>query len=43
VDYQADYSFDFFREKDLVLREVRNIGFADIIIAIRQGDLFDAA
>lgn len=41
MDYLKDYSFDFSREKDEVLREVRHIGFTDIITAIKNYCLLD--
>ena len=36
-----EYSFDYSTEKDLILREIRNIGFEDIIEAIKNGNLLD--
>ena len=33
------YSFDYSKEKDLVLRETRKLGFEDIINAIESGNL----
>ena len=35
------YKFDYSKEKDLILREVRNIGFKDIIDGIKRGNLLD--
>ena len=35
------YKFDYSREKDLILREARGIGFRDIIEAINKEGLLD--
>jgi len=35
------YSFDYSEEKDIVLREIRGVGFKDIIEAIKKGNLLD--
>ena len=35
------YNFDYSKEKDLVLKEARGVGFDDIIEAINRGYLLD--
>lgn len=36
------YKYDFSKEKDLILKETRGVGFRDIIEAIESGNLIDA-
>ena len=35
------YSFGYSEEKDIVLKEIRGVGFKDIIEAIKKGGLLD--
>jgi len=37
----VNYNFDFSKEKDLILREARGIGFKDVIEELNKGHILD--